>query len=315
MTRSWIVLLAGWLLCGSALGQTVVKYVHTDALGSVVALSTAAAGLAEPSAREYEPYGRQLTPAVEDGPGYTGHVQDAASGLTYMQQRYYDPATGRFISADPVTAYANPFDHFNRYSYAKNGPYNFIDPDGRVSDTPERHPRDSRSLSTRISARSEVKTINVNEGSHRRTNSTIKYNAPPPKTTPPSGSNLQALQCTANCTGMDTILVTGGAELSGHSRKSLHYLNRAVDIPGPPFNRVSHELIMQCAQLCGYTHGGWEVQGRFDADGRAKYSARKDHWHFQIGASGKVPSLPGFDVSAVGTNIASPTSKGGMIGP
>jgi RHS repeat-associated protein len=42
---------------------------------------------------EYEPYGYLLNRTMEDGPGYTGHVTDAATGLVYMQQRYYDPST------------------------------------------------------------------------------------------------------------------------------------------------------------------------------------------------------------------------------
>ncbi|WP_434030297.1 RHS repeat-associated core domain-containing protein [[Pseudomonas] boreopolis] len=83
--------------------------------------------------REYEPYGAQLTPVIQDGPGYTGHVQDAATGLAYMQQRYYDPLLGRFLSVDPVTAHANPGSNFNRYWYANNNPYKFTDPDGRVA--------------------------------------------------------------------------------------------------------------------------------------------------------------------------------------
>ncbi|HJS61845.1 MAG TPA: RHS repeat-associated core domain-containing protein, partial [Pseudolabrys sp.] len=61
-----------------------------------------------------------------------GHVQDAQTGLTYMQQRYYDPQIGRFLSMDPVTADANTGGNFNRYWYANNNPYKFIDPDGRV---------------------------------------------------------------------------------------------------------------------------------------------------------------------------------------
>ena len=81
--------------------------------------------------REYEPYGHQLTPALADGPGYTGHVQDAATGLTYMQQRYFDPELGLFLSMDPVTAYESPVGHFNLYRYANNNPYRFTDPDGR----------------------------------------------------------------------------------------------------------------------------------------------------------------------------------------
>lgn len=32
---------------------------------------------------------------------------------------------------DPVTAYSNPISAFNRYWYANNNPYRFIDPDGR----------------------------------------------------------------------------------------------------------------------------------------------------------------------------------------
>jgi RHS repeat-associated protein len=67
---------------------------------------------------------------MEDGPGYTGHVTDAATGLVYMQQRYYDPLCGCFLSTDPVTALKGTF---NRYWYANNEPYKFIDPDGRVA--------------------------------------------------------------------------------------------------------------------------------------------------------------------------------------
>ncbi|MEL1264686.1 RHS repeat-associated core domain-containing protein [Pseudoxanthomonas putridarboris] len=111
------------------LAQTVVEYLHTDALGSVVAVTDESGNVIE--RREYEPYGYQLTPAVQDGPGYTGHVQDAATGLTYMQQRYYDPICGCFLSVDPVTAYSNPVGQFHRYRYANNNPYKFTDPDGR----------------------------------------------------------------------------------------------------------------------------------------------------------------------------------------
>jgi hypothetical protein len=48
-----------------------------------------------------------------------------------MQQRYYDPQLGRFLSVDPVTAYGGDMRHFNRYAYAYNNPYRFTDPDGR----------------------------------------------------------------------------------------------------------------------------------------------------------------------------------------
>lgn len=67
---------------------------------------------------DYEPYGAVVGGQVADGPGYTGHVSDSATGLSYMQQRYMDPQLGVFLSVDPVTAYANPVGMFNRYRYA-----------------------------------------------------------------------------------------------------------------------------------------------------------------------------------------------------
>lgn len=106
-----------------------VRYIHTDVLGSVVAMTDESANVVE--RREYEPYGAQLTPTASDGPGYTGHVQDALTGLTYMQQRYYDPILGMFLSTDPVSVRVHGSINFNRYSYALSSPYTLIDPDGR----------------------------------------------------------------------------------------------------------------------------------------------------------------------------------------
>jgi len=63
--------------------------------------------------------------------GFTGHVNDVDTGLTYMQQRYYDPVAGRFLSIDPVVTDANSGGSFNRYAYASNSPYKYVDPDGR----------------------------------------------------------------------------------------------------------------------------------------------------------------------------------------
>ncbi len=113
------------------IGSTAVtiSYLHTDALGSPIAKTNASKTVIETS--EYEPYGKLLNRANDDRAGYTGHVMDSASGLTYMQQRYYDPQIGRFLSVDPVTANSVNGSNFNRYWYANNSPYKFIDPDGR----------------------------------------------------------------------------------------------------------------------------------------------------------------------------------------
>jgi len=81
----------------------------------------------------YEPYGQLINTAPFDGPGYTGHVHDAITGLTYMQQRYYDPLLGVFLSVDPVAAYNSPISQFHRYRYANGNPYAFADPNGAQS--------------------------------------------------------------------------------------------------------------------------------------------------------------------------------------
>ncbi|MGE4336805.1 MAG: RHS repeat domain-containing protein [Pigmentiphaga sp.] len=132
-TRSVNVYLAGSLvaevrrpLSGA---NASVSFLHTDPLGSPIAKTDATGAVVETS--EYEPYGLLLNRANDDRPGYTGHVMDSATGLTYMQQRYYDPAIGRFLSVDQVTAYEKPMINFNRYVYALNNPYRFTDPDGR----------------------------------------------------------------------------------------------------------------------------------------------------------------------------------------
>lgn len=115
-----------------------IKFQHTDALGTPVAETDTAGTVVQRS--EYDPYGRLNNRPLTDGLGYTGHYQDAATGLTYMQQRYYDSQIGRFLSRDPVTANANTGANFNAYWYANNNPYRFNDPDGRVSDDPRRQP-------------------------------------------------------------------------------------------------------------------------------------------------------------------------------
>jgi len=47
-----------------------------------------------------------------------------------MQARYYDPVIGRFYSNDPV-GFSNVH-NFNRYAYANNNPYKYVDPDGKT---------------------------------------------------------------------------------------------------------------------------------------------------------------------------------------
>lgn len=111
--------------------QAGVRFAHTDALGSPVAWTSASGGLLATVTR-YEPYGGTAEGPQPASIGFTGHVNDGLTGLVYMQQRYYDPLAGRFLSVDPVTTDAKTGSHFNRYVYAENNPYKYTDPDGRA---------------------------------------------------------------------------------------------------------------------------------------------------------------------------------------
>lgn len=124
------------LACMSApTSAMTTEYIHTDALGSVVAITDSNRAVIE--RRDYEPFGEQLEPTTQNGPSYAGHVHDDLTDLTYMQQRYYEPELGRFLSVDPVATLDNgDLRNFNRYAYAYGNPYLFNDPDGRLPDRP-----------------------------------------------------------------------------------------------------------------------------------------------------------------------------------
>ncbi len=105
-------------------GITTATYLHSDILGSPRKASGAGAWQ-----EHYDPFGQRLNGGTGKI-GHTGHAFDAESGLTYMQARFYDPLVGRFLSTDPVYfSDKNPFT-FNRYAYANNNPYKYIDPSG-----------------------------------------------------------------------------------------------------------------------------------------------------------------------------------------
>jgi RHS repeat-associated protein len=105
-------------------------FFHTDALGSIVAASDESGALLWRKA--YAPFGEQIHTIVErEKLSYTGKEHDKDTGLTYFGARYYDPQLGRFLSVDPVGFNASKPMSFNRYAYANNNPYAYVDPDGR----------------------------------------------------------------------------------------------------------------------------------------------------------------------------------------
>ena len=70
-----------------------------------------------------------------DVPGerqFLDKTRDPSTGLTQVGARYYDEATGRFISVDPVLDLTNP-QQWNAYVYANNNPTTWSDPTGLFS--------------------------------------------------------------------------------------------------------------------------------------------------------------------------------------
>jgi RHS repeat-associated protein len=64
--------------------------------------------------------------------GFVGGTKDP-TGLTHLGAREYDPATGRFISVDPIQDLTDA-QQWNGYSYANNSPVTRSDPTGLISD-------------------------------------------------------------------------------------------------------------------------------------------------------------------------------------
>jgi RHS repeat-associated protein len=79
--------------------------------------------------------------------GFTGHDMLDNVGLVHMNGRVYDPAIGRFVSADPFVVPMLGTQGLNRYAYTLNSPLSYTDPSGFVPSadphTPDHYqPRD-----------------------------------------------------------------------------------------------------------------------------------------------------------------------------
>ncbi len=57
---------------------------------------------------------------------YPGQYYDQETGLHYNWHRYYDPDTGRYLTADPIGLAGG----INPFVYTLNNPVNLIDPEG-----------------------------------------------------------------------------------------------------------------------------------------------------------------------------------------
>jgi RHS repeat-associated protein len=84
----------------------------------------------------YDPWGKLLSSEPTDARiagqpiRYAGYVYDIETQLYYLQARYYDPETARFLSRDPEIGHEDLPLTQNAYVYATDNPIMFTDPDG-----------------------------------------------------------------------------------------------------------------------------------------------------------------------------------------
>jgi RHS repeat-associated protein len=111
-------------------------YLHTDALGSMGAVTDAGGTVVQ--ALYFEPFGGRrdqdgnaIAPLVSNVEvGFAGLRHDDELGLLDQRGRVYDPTRRRFLTPDPHVTSPLFGQSFNRYSYVVNDPVNRIDPSG-----------------------------------------------------------------------------------------------------------------------------------------------------------------------------------------
>jgi RHS repeat-associated protein len=127
---------------GVATGTPIVRYVHPDNLGSTAVTSDATGNLAQ--WLDYGPYGSVIasenTGTTTAARQFIGQFSDA-SGLSYLNARYYNSEDPRYLSIgnptqlqqlsqqDQKTLLQNP-QQLNSYSYSQDNPIVDKDPNG-----------------------------------------------------------------------------------------------------------------------------------------------------------------------------------------
>ncbi|QKG85334.1 hypothetical protein GXN76_13190 [Kroppenstedtia pulmonis] len=110
-------------------GETTYYY-QTNYRGDVTSLTDSTGAVV--ATYEYDAFGNLLkeTGTVENPYHYAGYRYDDATGLYYLQSRYYNPDTGRFLTRDGFDGYSDEPLSLNKYVYTANNPIMRVDIDG-----------------------------------------------------------------------------------------------------------------------------------------------------------------------------------------
>ena len=120
-------------------------YYRKNLQGDIIAIHNASGTCV--TAYAYDAWGKHL--AIRDGNGnavdastahianinpfrYRGYYFDRETNLSYLQTRYYDPDTGRFLNADAVDylGEGEELRCYNLFAYCSNDPIMYADPEG-----------------------------------------------------------------------------------------------------------------------------------------------------------------------------------------
>ena len=106
-----------------------VRYFLTDGLGSVRLVTDENGAVTADYA--YDAFGNELSGQDPDAYRYRYTGQSAERGeLTYLRARFYEPETGLFLSADPLSTAGGST---GVYSYCGNSPLSAVDPTGLMT--------------------------------------------------------------------------------------------------------------------------------------------------------------------------------------
>ena len=97
-------------ICEAATGNVVATYTY-DAWGNILTKTNHGTG----TIADVNPF------------RYRGYYYDSETGLYYLNSRYYDPETGRFLNADAVIAQDSVSTGNNLFAYCRNNPIVYAD--------------------------------------------------------------------------------------------------------------------------------------------------------------------------------------------
>jgi RHS repeat-associated protein len=112
-------------------------YYLTDAMGTTIGLADGAG--AEVADFRYDSFGnlRGSSGSIIDGAGgdfrFQGQWLEEKTGIYHFRARDYDPATGLFLSRDPVDPLEYEPESTNPYQFVYNNPFVYSDPTGMFS--------------------------------------------------------------------------------------------------------------------------------------------------------------------------------------